>query len=733
MQLFGRRVFEDQKSAGRSVNRNAGQQLRAITAAMLTLAAGVPSGFAKQQSGGVTGAGANQPEKQSSQLPAAPAPVPTMPLDLRSGDRDYSKPFGRMLGNPINMYRPTSIGKASFANSVRLDNLVKDGKIYLSLSDAIALAIENNYDIAIARYDLDIADTDILRTKAGTTPLGSPSGLVTGTLGGSVSILSTGGGPGGTTVGSGGAGSGVSGLTLTTAGAGPLPEPLDPNITGTVQFERARQPQSNTLFSGGKTALTTNTNQYNFGYNQGFVTGTALAANITNTRLTSDNPFTAYSPELNSVFKATVTQHLLQGAGIWINKRFMYQAINDRRITDSSFRQQILYTVNQVESIYWGLVSAYEDVQAKQRALDQSTKLSSDTHKQLEIGTMAPLDVVQADSTVATDKQALTASQNTLNYQQQIIKQAIARNLNDPALATAPVVPTDRISLDQIPEESQPVEELVQAAFKNRPELEQAALTLRNDEITLKGARNQLLPALDVYGFYGASALGGSQSPNWTNFQTGQPNPPGTIPSSGYGTVLTNLFNSSAPDKGAGFSMTIPIRNRAAQAQQARSLMEYRQAELRLAQLYTQIRMQVVNAQFALTNDRAEVQSSLAARDYAQQSLDAEQKKLKLGASTTAAVLQQERNLAIAENNLIAANAAFANNRAGLYQVLATTLEHYGINLVDAAKGAVNTAPTIQGVQPASAQPATTPSAMPAQPTDQPAPAQPATPPPPSK
>ncbi|WP_348261196.1 TolC family protein [Telmatobacter sp. DSM 110680] len=730
MQLFGRRVFEDQNSAGRAVKRNAGQQLRAITAAMLTLTAGVPSGIAQQQSGGVTGAGAKQPEKQSSQLPTAPAPVPTKPLDLRPTNRDYSKPFGPLLGNPINMYRPTSIGKASFANSVRLDNLVKDGKIYLSLSDAIALAIENNYDIAIARYDLDIADTDILRTKTGAEPLGAPSGLVTGTLGGSVSILSTGGGPGGTTVGSGGAGSGVSGLTLTTAGAGPLPEPLDPNITGTVQFERARQPQANTLFSGGKTALTTNTNQYNFGYNQGFVTGTALQANITNTRITSDNPFTAYSPELSSVFKATVTQHLLQGAGIWINKRFMYQAINDRRITDSSFRQQILYTVNQVESIYWGLVSAYEDVQAKQRALDQSTKLSSDTHKQLEIGTMAPLDVVQADSTVSTDKQALTASQNTLNYQQQIIKQAIARNLNDPALATAPVVPTDRISLDQIPEETQPVEDLVQAAFKNRPELEQASLTLRNDEITLKGARNQLLPALDVYGFYGSSALGGSQSPNWTNFQTGEPNPPGTIPSSGYGTVLTNLFNSSAPDKGVGFSMTIPIRNRSAQAQQERSLMEYRQAELRLAQLYTQIRMQVVNAQFALTNDRAEVQSSLAARDYAQQSLDAEQKKLKLGASTTANVLQQERNLAIAENNLIAANAAFANNRAGLYQVLATTLEHYGINLVDAAKGTVNTAPTVPGVQPASAQPTTTPTPMPAQPTDQPT-AQPTTPPPP--
>lgn len=719
MQLFGIRVFEEQKSAARPVKRKKTQRLQAVTVLMLGLTTGVPSGFAQQQSGGVQGAGTKGPEKQASQLPSAPAPVLTQPLDLRPSNRDFTKPAGRLLGNPINMYRPTSIGKASFANSVRLDNLVKDGKIYLSLSDAIALAIENNYDIAIARYDLDIADTDILRTKAGFAPLGAPSGIVTGTLGGSVAILTTGGGPGGTTVGSGGAGSGVNGLTETTAGAGPAPEILDPNITGTVQLERASQPQSNTLFSGGKTSLTTNTNLYTFGYNQGWVTGTALQATITNQRITTDSPFTVYSPQLNSVFKATVTQHLLQGAGIWINKRFMYQAINDRRITNSSFRQQILYTVNQVESIYWGLVGAYEDVQAKQRALAQSTKLDDDTHKQLEIGTMAPLDVVQADSTVATDKQGLTASQNALNYQQQIIKQAIARNLNDPTLATAPVIPTDRITLDQIPEETQMPEELVQAAFQNRPELEQAALTLRNDEITLKGARNQLLPALDLFGFYGSSALGGTQSPDAINFETGQPYPPGTFPSSGYGTVLNNLFNSTSPDKGAGVSLTIPIRNRSAQAQQARSLMEYRQAELRLAQLYTEIRMQVVNAQFALTNDRAQVQSSLAARDYAQQSLDAEQKKLHLGASTTALVLQQERNLATAEDNLIAANAAFAKDRAGLYQVLATTLQHYGINLVDAAKGTVNTAPTIPGVQPAST----------TQPATQPMPAQPGTPP----
>jgi outer membrane protein TolC len=703
MQLFGIRVFRGQEETTRQAKGKSGSQLRAFAAIMLTLAAGVPSGIA-QQSGGVTGAGAKSSEKQASDLPPAPAPVLTTPVDLRPTQRDFSKPFGPLLGDPINMYRPTTIPKASFTNSVRLGNLVKDGKIYLSLSDAIALAIENNYDIAIARYDLDIADTDILRAKTGALPLGAPSGLVTGTLGGSVSTLATGGGPGGTTVGSGGAGSGVNGLTLTAGGAGPLPEVTDPSITGAIQFDRAHA-VSTSFFSGG----TSSTNTYNFTYNQGFVTGTALSFGFNNTYATTSNGITLYSPQLTSTYKATLTQHLLQGAGIWINKRFMYQAANDRRITDSSFRQQILYTVNQVESIYWGLVSAYEDVQAKQRALDQSSKLDSDTHKQLEIGTMAPLDVVQADSNVATDRQALISSQSSLNYQQQIIKQAIARNLNDPALATAPVVPTDRISLEQIPEETQPVEDLVQTAFKNRPELEQAALTLRNDEITLRGARNGLLPVFDVFGYLAGTGVAGSVNPDCsTEFY-------GTLCSAnqatGYGTALTNAFNNSAPDKGIGFNVTIPIRNREAQSVQARSLMEYRQAELRLAQLYTEIRMQVVNAQFALTNERAQVQASLAARDYNQQSLDAEQKKLKLGASTTANVLLQERNLAIAENSLIAANAAYANARASLYQMLATTLQHYNINLNDAATGNVSAAPTISGLQPAKSgnEPTTTP------------------------
>jgi len=711
MHLYGIRVFDKQETTARGSlaktgRGQAGNRLRAIAAVVLTLAAGVPSGFSQQQT-------VNTPTKPASDLPAEPAPVQTEPLNLRATQRDFSKPAAGLLGNPIKPYLPTNVPKASFVNSVRLGDMVKDGKIYLSLSDALALAIENNFDIAISRYYMDLADLDILRAKAGATLFGSGATVNANTQGGYLSTAAAGGGPGASTGGS--AGGSVGGLTLTASGAGPTPENLDPFIAGTIQFERASQPQSNTLFSGGKTSLTTNTDQYNFSYNQNFITGTTFVASINNSRITTDNPFSSYSPELQSSFNAKLTQHLLYGGGIWVNKRYVYQAANNRRITDSTFRQQILYTVNQVENIYWGLVNTYEDVQAKERALEQSSKLAGDDRKQLEIGTMAPLDVVNADQSVASDKQVLISSQTALNYQQQIIKQAIARNLNDPALVAAAVIPTDRVSLEELPEEKQPIDDLVQEAFRQSPVLEQAVLTLKNDEISLRGAKNGLLPTLDAYGFYNSSALGGSQNPNAVDFNTGKPYPPGKFPPSGYGTVLQDLFNSSSPDKGVGLDLNIPIRNRPAQAQQAQALIEYRQAELRLEQLYTQIRINVVNSMYALTEDRALVQASIATKDYATQALDAEQKKLKLGASTTATVLQQQRSLAAAENTLLQANATYAKDRAGLYQTLASTLQHYGINLGEAASGNVNTAPAIPGLVPAppSKEPTTTPPATP--------------------
>jgi outer membrane protein len=629
--------------------------------------------------------------------PPTPAVKWTEPLYLRDTGRDYTR-LKPMFPNPMGPYTRTSYEAPRLGNTPRLDSLVRDGKIYLSLSDAVVLALENNFDIAIARINLDIADTDILRSRAGAGLRGVSTGLVTGTQGGSGTTVMGGGGPGGTSGGVGGSGAGAGGLVLSTSGGGPQPENLDPTLTSTMQYETLDQQQSNLLFSGGKPVLSTNTSTYNFGYQQGFLTGTQLGVSFNNTRITTNNPFTDYSPDISTTFRATATQHLLQGFGWGINGRFIVQAKNDRRITDSAFRQQLLYTVNQVENIYWGLVSAYEDEQAKERALAQSTQLTSDNRKQLQIGTLAPLDVVNSDSAVATDQQALVASKSNLQYQQLIMKQAIARDLTDPMLTAAPVIPTDRVGLDRLPEEDMTVDALVQQAYVNNPQIEQAVLSMKNNELTMKAEKNGLLPTVDAYAFYGASQLAGAQNPNALNFSTNSSYPPGSFPSISYGTAVGNLFNSTAPDKGVGVNITIPLRNRVAQADQARSQMEYRQEQMRLQQLYTQIRIQVINGQYALTNDRAQVTAAQAGREYAAQSLDAEQKKFKLGASTSALVLQQQRNLATAENTLISATAAYAKDRAGLLQLLSNTLERYGISITEAASGTITAAPVIPGL-----------------------------------
>jgi outer membrane protein TolC len=635
-------------------------------------------------------------------LPQAPAPKLTEPLFLRDTARDYTKPKSH-LWNPIRPYTSINVPQPRLGNTPRLGDLMRDGKIYLSLSDAVTLALENNYDIAIARINLDIADTDLLRARAGSSLRGVSTGLVQNTLGGQTQTILTGGGPGATSAGVGGGGTGVGGIVVSTNGGGPVPENLDPLLTGQLEYEATAAPQSNLLFSGGLSTLTTDTSTYNFNYVQGFLTGTQLTVGFNNTRVTTNNPFSNYSPDLTTSFRATATQHLLQGFGWGVNGRFILQAKNDRRITDSAFRQQLLYTVNQVENIYWSLVSAYEDEQAKERALTQSTQLTADNRKQLEIGTLAPLDVVNSDSAVASDKQALVASKTNLEYQQLVMKQAIARNLNDPQLSNAPVIPTDRVALDRLPEEDMSVEDLVKMAYVNNPQIEQAVLNMKNNEITIKAFKNGLLPVVDAYAFYGGSGLGGAQSPDAINFGGGPngtsiPYPPGTFPSIGYGTVLKNTFNNNAPDKGVGLNMTITLRNRTAQADQARSQMEYHQSQMRLQQLYAQIRIQVINSQYALTNDRAQVQAAQAAQGYAAQSLDAEQKKYKLGASTTALVLQQGRNLALSENTLISDTAAYARDRAALAQLLANTLDKFGVSIQDAASGTVPQAPTIPGL-----------------------------------
>ena len=401
-------------------------------------------------------------------LPQAPHPALTQPLYLEPTSHNYRK-GNRIFPNPTAIYKAKDYPAPRLSNTPQLDDLLRDGKIYLSLADAVTLALENNYDIAIARVNLDIADTDILRAEAGSTLRGVSTGLITNTLGGSSSTITGGGGPAGTT-NSAAASTGASGLVLTTNGSGPLPENLDPFLTGTVQYERSITPQTITFLTGTLN-LQQNTATYNFQYQQGFGWGTQLTVSYDNSRQTTNSDGAVYNPQLLSTFRATATQHLLQGFGPWLNKRFIVQAKNDRRIADSAFRQQVLYTVTQVESIYWALVSGYEDEQAKTRAVEQSTQLVADDKRQVEIGTLAPLDVVNAQSSLASDQQALTASLSNLEYQQLLMKQAIARTLNDPKLADAPVVPTDRVGLNTLPEEAESIEDLVRQAYTANPQV----------------------------------------------------------------------------------------------------------------------------------------------------------------------------------------------------------------------------------------------------------------------
>lgn len=680
-----------------------------------------------------------EPGSSTSAVPNAPvaASIPSSPAmrgpyDLRPTSHNYAQGKSQ-FPNPFSVYTATSVPPPRLTNSALIDTLYRDGKIYLSLDDAILLALQNNFDIAISRYNLDIADTDLLRANSGLPFLGVNTGLVTGTLGGSTSPVASaspaattgnpasatssttttiqttggvGGGPGGTSAGPGGAGSGPNGITSSTLGAGPLSvplEPLDPVLSGTVQLGRAYLPQTSSFLTG-TFQLNQNIDQYNFNYTQGFLPGETFTLDFDNTRTTNNatSPFSSfYSPSLNTSFKAQITQHLLQGFGPGVNGRYIAIAKNNRKITDTAFRAQLLYTINQIENIYWGLVGAYQDVQAKQEAIKQSTQLLSDEKRQLQIGTVAPLDVVNANAQVASDQQALTSSQTKLEYQQLILKQAIARNLDDPIFAAAPVIPTDRVSLEVTPEEAKPLADLVQQAFANSPSIAEARLALKNQEITLKSVKNALLPVLDIYAFYGAEAIGGSKNPLIDCTPIGNINPCAGTPGNEipYSTVLGHLVDSSGPDKGVGFNFSVPIRNRQAQSQQARAEIEYRQSQLRLQQLYVQVKMKVTNQLFALQNDRAQVKSAEASQNYALQSLNAEQKKYRLGASTTANVLSQTRNYETAQDNLIAAQTAYAVDRAALSELVADTLEKYNISIEDAASGNLSQAPMVPGLR----------------------------------
>ena len=643
----------------------------------------------------------------SSPMPQAPSASQTSTTPTPFVVGEYSK--GRShFPNPLAPYAGRTVPAPNLTNTPRLDQLVQNGKLMLSMNDAIALALENNLDIAISRYNLNIADTDVLRTKAGATVLGVNTGVVQGTPGGGVGgfggATTASGGAGGTTGGGGGAGGGTLGIVSSTLGLGSPVSSYDPILTGTLQLDRFSQKTSSAFI--GVPTLTQNTSTVDFAYNQGFATGTNLSVGFNNTRITTNSPFTTLSPTLNSNFKAQLTQHLLQGFGFNANRRFIIIAKNNRELTDVAFRLQITTTVDQIQNMYWDLVNAYENVKVQQDALALAEKTLSDNKKQVEIGTLAPIEIVRAQSQVATNQQSLILAKTTLELQQLLMKNALSRTLQSAGVIDAEVIPTDTMRMPTDQDTVAASQDLINDALVHRPELAESRIDLKNREISMKAVKNSLLPSVDLFAYYGGSGLGGSFNPAapvcTAPDQQFCTQPADIPPSVSYGGTIHQLFNSTAPDKGAGLSLNIPIRNRAAQANHIRSQLEFRQAQMRLQQVENEIRIEVRNAQFALQQNQASVAAAQAAVDLAKESLDAEQKKYALGASTSTLVLQQSSALTQSRSNLVAARAAYEKARVELDRATGLLLERNGIDLADAQSGVVTKLPSVPYVAPRS-------------------------------
>ena len=593
-------------------------------------------------------------------------------------------PFNEMLHtshNPFDAYRGVTVQAPSMANSARLNSLIRDGKLYLSLRNAIDLALENNLDIVIARYNLPIAQMDILRTKAGGVVRGVPTGVVSNTPGGAAAGAGAGSGAGGTSSGAGGAGAGAGGLVQSTFGVGTNVSSYDPLIQAKVYNDHTSDLLTNRSIYGVP-VYKLNTNLGDVSYIQSFPTGTYFEADWFNNRTTSNSPSNTLNPALTANVVVTFSQQLLAGFGTGPNLRYLRIARTNQKIGDIAFKAQIIATVTQICDIYWDLVNAYDTEQVGERSVAFATETLDTSRKQLALQAIPEMDVLKAESELATRQQDLTVARTNLELQELYMKNAITRSFDDPLLQEMPVVPTDHLAA-QIQPDTQPVQQSIAAALKNRTELQQSALDLSNRELTRKTARNALLPQLNLYGFYSGTGVGGVPNPEFVAGGGIVSAPPG------YPGALENALNYSSPEYQVGFQLNMPLRNRQAKADQYRTELEYRQSQVLAEELKKNIVIEVRNARYAVEQGASRVMAAQQARDLAQRTLDIMQKEQKLGAGSNQQTLSAEHDLSVAESALVTAQTAYEKARIQLKYSTGSVLEEYGISIADAKTGVV--------------------------------------------
>jgi outer membrane protein len=665
-----------------------GRLTQAVTVLILVYSLAVSPLYAQNQAPAqapqsqAPGQMAPPPEYQPPPTTQGPPLAPARSLGLSTGP-NYSngKPVFPNIAAP---YTSTNIPLPGLTNSPRIGQLITGGKLMLSLEDSISLGLENNLAIAVERYVPWLNEASLLYAK-----------------------------------------SGANGRLV-----------LDPTLTGTVSDQFSSSPVNNPFFAGvgsltapgvpvnpvktDAPAVTGHTFTTNVQYAQGFWPGTQVQVTFDNARTSSIIPDNLFNPAVASTLAATITQPLLNGFGRIPNTRYIIEAKNTVKYGESQFAQQVMTTVTQVATDYWELVFARENVKVEQVAVDADQQLYENNKKQLEIGTMAPLDVITAQSQLATDQQALVQAQTTQLLDETTLLVAITKDPLASDLKGVEIVPTTLIFDPE--QENITLEDAVQEAWKKRPELQQAILNLKNAGIEIKATKNALLPTLNLFGEYQAAGLGGIQrkSTTTTSGLVADTDAPvvdaGGIPIAGEFASLpavstTNLFAfpgglgddlygmivARYPTIEGGVNFTLSIRNRAAQAQNATAQLNERQQEAEYRQTQNTIVLNVRQALITLVQDRAAITAASEARNFQQQSYDDEVKKLQLGTSTAFTVTQKQQLLTQAEGTELRDRINLIEAELNFNQAMGRTLDVHNISLADAAAGSISHTPNIPG------------------------------------
>ena len=621
-----------------------------------------------------------------------PGPVnPPIPVSLGVSKYSY-RHAPRAFPNLFNPYRQVPIPAFGVTNSPRIDQLIHDGKLEITLQDAVELALENSLDIAVARYNPWFGDTDIMATESGGLPQG------------------------------------IAGADLPYSTANVPLLTFDPVLTTSAYFDDVSTPVNNPFISGtgvsSLTGLITHTAQYQAQYSQGFSTGTTVTASWDNTRSSSSSPENFFNPSVSSTLTVLFQQQLLNGFGFSQNRRNILIAKNNRKLADYVFEQQAITTVTNTINAYWELVYARENVKVEQQAVTVSSKLYGDNKKQLEIGTMAPLDVTRAESELATDRQNLIVAQTTQLQDEQILKNAISKDPLSPTLLNVEIIPTDHPNPPEVVEAAT-FEDAVKEAFTKRPDLLQQDLNVKNSVINSQATRQALLPTATLTAEYQSAGLAGN-SPIVTGTSTtagsalvgvnGQPITvldmngmpvevfePNTaevtngLSHQGLGNAQSQIFHNQFPNYLVGVNLQLPIRNRAAQATNQRAVLMQRQLETQMQQLKNAAVLDVRNAYILLTQDRAQVQAASKARELQQQTFNAEQKRYQLGASTVYNVILTQRDLITAQGTELRALANLVEAKANYERAVGRTLEVNRVTIADAKHGQIERDTLIPG------------------------------------